>query len=124
MKPHSGQPVEREDDHGLEGVWAKSPARLEVGRGVLTATELWRQLNFQKGRAAPSFSRRLAAQMPACAAVHYAPTFLHGSCMKPASFQQLPQRWLEILRWVAAEKEAEVTQQDSRLLVVQMRQLY
>ena len=44
MKSHSGQPVEREDGDGLGGVWAKSPARLEVGRGVQTASGLWQQL--------------------------------------------------------------------------------
>jgi len=44
--------------------------------------------------------------------------------MKTASVQQLPQQWPEILRWVAAEKEVRVTLQDSRLLVMQMKQLY
>lgn len=32
--------------------------------------------------------------------------------MKSASVQQLPQQWPEILRWVAAGEEVEVTQQD------------
>jgi len=32
--------------------------------------------------------------------------------MKTASVQQLPQQWPEILRWVAAGEEVEVTQQD------------
>ena len=32
--------------------------------------------------------------------------------MKTASFQQLPQQWPEILRWVAAGEEVQVTQQD------------
>jgi len=32
--------------------------------------------------------------------------------MKTASVQQLPERWPEILRWVAAGEEVEVTQQD------------
>ena len=32
--------------------------------------------------------------------------------MKTASVQQLPQQWPEILRWVAAGEEVQVTQQD------------
>jgi antitoxin (DNA-binding transcriptional repressor) of toxin-antitoxin stability system len=32
--------------------------------------------------------------------------------MKMASFQQVPQRWTEILGWVAAGEEVEVTQQE------------
>ena len=36
----------------------------------------------------------------------------HASCMKSASVQQLPQQWPEILRWVAAGEEVQVTQQD------------
>jgi antitoxin (DNA-binding transcriptional repressor) of toxin-antitoxin stability system len=32
--------------------------------------------------------------------------------MKTASAQQLPQQWPEILRWVAAGEEVEVTQQE------------
>jgi len=36
----------------------------------------------------------------------------HLSCMKTASVQQLPQQWPEILRWVAAGEEVQVTQQD------------
>ena len=32
--------------------------------------------------------------------------------MKSASVQQLPQQWPEILRWVAAGEEVQVTQQD------------
>jgi antitoxin (DNA-binding transcriptional repressor) of toxin-antitoxin stability system len=36
----------------------------------------------------------------------------HLSRMKTASVQQLPQQWPEILRWVAAGEEVQVTQQD------------
>ena len=36
----------------------------------------------------------------------------HLSCMKTASVQQLPQQWPEILRWVAAGEEVQVTQHD------------
>ena len=36
----------------------------------------------------------------------------HLACMKTASVQQLPQQWPEILRWVAAGEEVQVTQQD------------
>ena len=32
--------------------------------------------------------------------------------MKTASVQQVPQQWPEILRWVAAGEEVQVTQQD------------
>ena len=32
--------------------------------------------------------------------------------MKTASVQQLPEQWPQILRWVAAGEEVEVTQQD------------
>jgi antitoxin (DNA-binding transcriptional repressor) of toxin-antitoxin stability system len=32
--------------------------------------------------------------------------------METASVQQLPQQWPEILRWVAAGEEVQVTQQD------------
>jgi antitoxin (DNA-binding transcriptional repressor) of toxin-antitoxin stability system len=32
--------------------------------------------------------------------------------MRTASVQQVPQRWTEILGWVAAGEEVEVTQQD------------
>lgn len=32
--------------------------------------------------------------------------------MKTASIQQVPERWAEILRWVAAGKEVQVIQQD------------
>ena len=32
--------------------------------------------------------------------------------MKTASVQQLPEQWPEILRWVAAGEEVQVTQQD------------
>jgi antitoxin (DNA-binding transcriptional repressor) of toxin-antitoxin stability system len=32
--------------------------------------------------------------------------------MKTTSVQQVPQRWTEILSWVAAGEEVEVTQQD------------
>ena len=32
--------------------------------------------------------------------------------MKTASVQELPQQWPEILRWVAAGEEVQVTQQD------------
>lgn len=32
--------------------------------------------------------------------------------MKTASVQQVPERWAEILRWVAAGEEVEVTQQE------------
>ncbi len=32
--------------------------------------------------------------------------------MKTASVQQVPQQWAEILRWVAAGEEVEVTHQD------------
>ena len=32
--------------------------------------------------------------------------------MKTATVQQLPQQWPEILRWVAAGEEVQVTQQD------------
>jgi antitoxin (DNA-binding transcriptional repressor) of toxin-antitoxin stability system len=32
--------------------------------------------------------------------------------MKTASVQQVPQQWAEILRWVAAGEEVQVTQQD------------
>jgi antitoxin (DNA-binding transcriptional repressor) of toxin-antitoxin stability system len=32
--------------------------------------------------------------------------------MKTASVQQLPQQWPQILRWVAAGEEVQVTQQD------------
>jgi antitoxin (DNA-binding transcriptional repressor) of toxin-antitoxin stability system len=32
--------------------------------------------------------------------------------MKTASVQQLPQRWPEILRWVAAGEEVQVTEQN------------
>ena len=32
--------------------------------------------------------------------------------MKTASVQQVPQQWSEILRWVAAGEEVQVTQQD------------
>jgi antitoxin (DNA-binding transcriptional repressor) of toxin-antitoxin stability system len=32
--------------------------------------------------------------------------------VKTASVQQLPQQWPEILRWVAAGEEVQVTQQD------------
>lgn len=36
----------------------------------------------------------------------------HPLRMKTASVQQVPQRWTEILGWVAAGEEVEVTQQD------------
>jgi antitoxin (DNA-binding transcriptional repressor) of toxin-antitoxin stability system len=36
----------------------------------------------------------------------------HLRGMKTASVQQLPQQWPEILRWVAAGEEVQVTQQD------------
>jgi antitoxin (DNA-binding transcriptional repressor) of toxin-antitoxin stability system len=32
--------------------------------------------------------------------------------MKTASVQQVPQRWTEILGWIAADEEVEVTQQE------------
>jgi hypothetical protein len=44
--------------------------------------------------------------------------------MKAARFQQLPQQWPEILRWVAAAGAGQMAQQDSRLLVMQMKPLY
>src|ERR1035438_252108 len=62
--------------------------------------------------------------MPACAAVHCAPTFLHGSCSKAVRFQQLPQPWPEVPSWVAAGEKVEVALRDSRLLVVQMQSLH
>lgn len=40
------------------------------------------------------------------------PDSAHRFAMKTASVQQLPQQWPEILRWVAAGEEVEVTQQD------------
>jgi antitoxin (DNA-binding transcriptional repressor) of toxin-antitoxin stability system len=36
----------------------------------------------------------------------------YSDAMKTASVQQVPQQWAEILRWVAAGEEVEVTQQD------------
>ena len=43
-----------------------------------------------------------------------APTGLarHLGCIKTASVQQVPQQWPEILRWVAAGEEVQVTQHD------------
>src|SRR5437667_10755529 len=41
-----------------------------------------------------------------CGAVKY------SAGMKTASVQQLPRQWPEILRWVAAGEEVQVTQQD------------
>ena len=32
--------------------------------------------------------------------------------MKTASIQQVPQQWLQILEWVAADEEVELTQQE------------
>ena len=40
------------------------------------------------------------------------PASQHPFSMKTASVQQLPQQWPEILRWVAAGEEVQVTQQD------------
>jgi antitoxin (DNA-binding transcriptional repressor) of toxin-antitoxin stability system len=50
-------------------------------------------------------SQRKCQLAPRCIARHL-------SCMKTASVQQLPQQWPEILRWVAAGEEVQVTQQD------------
>lgn len=36
----------------------------------------------------------------------------YSGAMKTTSVQQVPQQWTEILRWVAAGEEVEVTQQD------------
>ena len=36
----------------------------------------------------------------------------YSDAMKTASVQQVPQQWPEILRWVAAGEEVQVTQQD------------
>jgi len=36
----------------------------------------------------------------------------YSDAMKTASVQQVPQQWLEILRWVAAGEEVQVTQHD------------
>lgn len=36
--------------------------------------------------------------------------------MKTASVQQLPEQWPQILRWVAAGEEVEVTQQDKVII--------
>ena len=36
----------------------------------------------------------------------------YSEVMKTASVQQVPQQWSEILRWVAAGEEVQVTQQD------------
>ncbi|MDB6021957.1 MAG: hypothetical protein JWQ04_1814 [Pedosphaera sp.] len=36
----------------------------------------------------------------------------HLGLMKTASVQQVPQQWPQILRWVAAGEEVELTQQD------------
>ena len=36
----------------------------------------------------------------------------YSEAMKTASVQQVPQQWPEILRWVAAGEEVQVTQQD------------
>ena len=36
----------------------------------------------------------------------------HFGSMKTASVQQVPQQWPEILRWVAAGEEVQVTEQD------------
>jgi len=38
--------------------------------------------------------------------------------MKTATVQQLPQQWPEILRWVAAGEEVQVTQQDEVIATV------
>ena len=37
---------------------------------------------------------------------------VHLSRMKTASVQQVPQKWTQILEWVAAGEEVEVTEQD------------
>ena len=36
----------------------------------------------------------------------------HVNRMKTASVQQAPQQWMQILEWVAAGEEVELTQQD------------
>jgi antitoxin (DNA-binding transcriptional repressor) of toxin-antitoxin stability system len=36
----------------------------------------------------------------------------HGSGMKTASVQQVPQKWTQILEWVAAGEEVEVTERE------------
>ena len=36
----------------------------------------------------------------------------YSQTMKTASAQQVPEQWTEILRWVAAGEEVQVTQQD------------
>ena len=37
---------------------------------------------------------------------------MYFQAMKTASVQEVPQQWTEILRWVAAGEEVQVTQQD------------
>ena len=39
-------------------------------------------------------------------------TLKYSQGMKTASVEQVPQQWPEILRWVAAGEEVQVTQQD------------
>jgi antitoxin (DNA-binding transcriptional repressor) of toxin-antitoxin stability system len=56
-------------------------------------------------QAFPAASQRKCQLAPRCIARHLC-------CMKSASVQQLPQQWPEILRWVAAGEEVQVTQQD------------
>ena len=42
----------------------------------------------------------------------------YSKAMKTATVQQVPQQWPEILRWVAAGEEVQLTQQDTVVATV------
>jgi antitoxin (DNA-binding transcriptional repressor) of toxin-antitoxin stability system len=96
----------------MEGVELKPPQTLKPADSLAWVQEQQSQAKeiisccqAAPRQALPVVSQRKCQLAPRCIARHL-------SCMKTASVQQLPQQWPEILRWVAAGEEVQVTQQD------------